>query len=1033
MITRLAALGASLIACLSVGLAQVPAPPAPSPPADAVEPDPVYRFDKADDATKKTILAYRKSIDLDCPDKTRWGYSDKIGKPDERKADKRYLDFDHPRVQPRPGDSTWKRYECVPNVARAKTEHDPGHDPVPKFCRPSDENWLNHKKPQTQAEAQAQAEAERCLTEPAGPFRYESLPKVEPPTTLDVTYVRTPEGIFPPLDPFAHPPGTNMLPTVYSDVSDGLGKRVENSLPSSISRRYNLHEGEPVVTPINPRSPTNDLQEVLDSVYTLLTGKSPKRLWEELDRERYEKTLAELGEPQNLRRIVANKARIRHYLEMAVSIIEGKPVADRAYSGFPLLHHSGQTRIRRVVPQLGKSGQFPAPSGPNPVDDKQPIPAIALVPNVVGGNARIHQVWYGGRIESDTMFLDWQGEYDGCRLLLLKKDARARVPKQGRDLIVVADYDDAEPLHFFLFDRDGRKIDIKPDHLKSRMNLIRTLKDKIGVEGLWDVNPTDRRHRYDVTRDVLPIVGESDLEHCYDDRCPVLVSSKIKTIDDIKANKKDLIVVSLVDDTLRVWAFDKKGKKIVEVDDRHLVARWYLVQAFRKTVANHVDKEMLTEAERLELMTGLLPILAKSPCDYAQNDLNVPPIPPNVPWTVTYTIDVLDFGSDDFATTTMFFDSQEATDAFFANQALTKGKRRRAETQQFQLRSLDDYSGKSSSKGAAPKKPHSQLPLVSMDQTFFPMRSGTRTVLTVKMPPPKYYNLTYTWGWRFHPPRAQATENVAKRKFPPVNPKEPAEPGSCGTPKAPPSSDTPPPSIVEYEREAFGDDPEQAIQKLADIAPAKRMRRSFNTVLKHLEKVTEGGAGSKEAAACLTQILDARNAFLDWKDRTHLPSGLKPDDESDLTVLFANNTTYGQLRDGGWTELTDWRTRHHPVKITLINADYFDHQYLNIEWGGNRGWEPQFKPTLPLGGSGTFFSFGRFHYQYNTPPGKITVRAAKRYKKNGDELTNSSEVPDKVVPGVHRIWLNMNHEPSRRLRFYQFDPTHHDAAIYSIH
>jgi hypothetical protein len=32
----------------------------------------------------------------------------------------------------------------------------------------------------------------------------------------------------------------------------------------------------------------------------------------------------------------------------------------------------------------------------------------------------------------------------------------------------------------------------------------------------------------------------------------------------------------------------------------------------------------------------------------------------------------------------------------------------------------------------------------------------------VKMAPGKYYNLTYTWGWRIHPPRVQVSENALK-------------------------------------------------------------------------------------------------------------------------------------------------------------------------------------------------------------------------------------------------------------------------------
>jgi hypothetical protein len=40
---------------------------------------------------------------------------------------------------------------------------------------------------------------------------------------------------------------------------------------------------------------------------------------------------------------------------------------------------------------------------------------------------------------------------------------------------------------------------------------------------------------------------------------------------------------------------------------------------------------------------------------------------------------------------------------------------------------------------------------------------------------------------------------------------------------------------------------------------------------------------------------------------------------------------------------------------------------------------------------------------------------------------------DNTVVGQHNIEMQMNYEPSRRLRWYQFDPLHHDFAIWSIH
>jgi len=910
---RIAALVLTMTGCLCFASALPTVTGPTEDPRDCPTPkkgELIVKFPGASPETQKLVLDFRVEDKLPCNDVTRWGYTvdggpPKIGQEDKRKPAEHFKNLDHPRVQPRPGDSTWRTYCLVPNL----TDEDQERWAVPKVDRPRDEKWLNCPRPK---DAPIPAD---CPSFTGHKFRFESLPTIDPPKTIRTTYVQTAEGIFPPYDPFLHPPGTNMLPTVYSDVFDGDSKQVPNSLPSSVTKVYNLHDGDPVVTPINPRSPTNDLQEVLDTTYTLLTGSSPQRLWERLDRQRYEDALCDLS--KNRAEILANRPRIRRYLRMGLDIIEGKPVADRVYGGLPLLHHSGQTRVRRIVPRLASAPySHPENVGPlpwPPNDGSPPAPAAKEGPqppsvNVVGGNAQVHQVWYDGRIESDTMYLDWTGEYDGCKVLVLKagQDDSA-LPKVPSGLLVISTVGGQR--HYRLFDRRGHKV----------------------------------------------VDGDESSFH--------------PTVEQAKAVTEQL------------------DQLILDPDPK----------------PNH--------QRRAFILAAVAPILKNPFASQCAEELKLPPIPPNVPWTVTYTVDVLDRGRDDFATTTMFFDSHNATETYYSNKG--GGKDDPARKRQFQT-----LVEQSATKGATKKQtpPHPQLTLVSMDQTFFPMESGTRTVITIKMPPPEYHNLTYTWGWRFHPPRAQAMEDAAKRRF-----------------------DDPTRSVVEYEREAFGDDPTKAVNRLGDVAPAKRMWRAFDLVLKHLDAIepTPSSVDKDPLFDCLTQLLDARSAFLEWKDRNHLPSGLMPDPASDLTVLFVNNTTYGQIKEGGWTDLPEWRVRDHPVKVTLINADYFPHQYLNVEWGGNRGWEPQFKPTLKNAGSGTFFSFGRFHYQYNTVPGTIEVPAARRYRKSGSEINRGDEdehmVPFRVEPGVHRLWINMRHEPSRRLRFYQFDPTHHDVAIYSIH
>lgn len=692
-------------------------------------------------------------------------------------ANQRYLFPNHPGTQPMPPDSAWCHYNGVQL---------PGPQRVPAQRRPADE-----------AELSAAG---------GGPV-YRTLPNVRAPDQVDETFVRTPEGIFPADDNQLDPPGTNLLPTIEHEAYDRDGALMPNTLPSTKGDPYHLQEGTPVVTLINPASPADDLRYVLDTAFGVLTGNSYRSLWQQLDEplSSLERQVATSDEHHT--NIENNKQLLTRLFGMAVDIIEGnagptsRVPGDRAYRGMALLHHSGFDRIRCVEPQYDASGK-----------------------KVVGGNVNVHQVWYGGRIESDTMFVDFG----------------------------------------------------------------------------WDGAPV---------------------------RC---------------------------------------GKEGMQ------------------------------------------------------------PIPANVPWTVTYTIDVLNRGGDDFSPATMYFNSPApASDQVLASLGLRRppqaaagaelvlSERSIAEPAQVREKAqttsavVTNYLGSIIAEGrplgeppAAPTTVVFGPPHVSMDQTFFPMQDSTRTVLKVKMAPAKYYNLTYTWGWRFHPPRAQSMENA--HKIIPMGK-----------------------NIVQYERDVFGSG--NPIDKLGDLAPEKRMWRAFNGALEAIN-----AKDSPEYVRCLQQLIDARNAFLDWSDRNRLPSGVQPDPASDLTLLFVGNTIYGQLRDGGLTDLLAWRKRGDQVRVTLINADYFPHGYVNVDFGGNRGWENMFKSTVKVAGSGTFFSFGRFHWRFNTVPGSIGVPPAQAFRADGQPI-KPGEMPFYVQPGVHRVLLEMNFEPSRRLRMYQFDPLHHDVAIYSAH
>src|SRR5690606_35002451 len=43
----------------------------------------------------------------------------------------------------------------------------------------------------------------------------------------------------------------------------------------------------------------------------------------------------------------------------------------------------------------------------------------------------------------------------------------------------------------------------------------------------------------------------------------------------------------------------------------------------------------------------------------------------------------------------------------------------------------------------------------------------------------------------------------------------------------------------------------------------------------------------------------------------------------------------------------DWNVRPYNYKVTVYNGDHFPHGYMNVDFGGSRGWENQFQYTDP--------------------------------------------------------------------------------------
>ncbi|HVS82847.1 MAG TPA: hypothetical protein VHE60_14045 [Pyrinomonadaceae bacterium] len=535
-----------------------------------------------------------------------------------------------------------------------------------------------------------------------GPFGHphpQMRPQASTATTVgNTTYVSTGQSLFPKGDPFKYPPGTNFLPTIYTNMFDGFGKEMPNTLPSTPDVPYNLHDGEPVVSKIDPASPTDDLLDVLELVKSLPRDSV--------------KPAGPVKPPLPKENKAASDEEIRKKIQRGLDIIEGNPVPDRVYSGLPLLHYKGPEKCKKVIPIRDATGK------------------------VIGGNVNVHQVWYDIHIESDTAFLD-----------------------------------------------------------------------------------------------------------------------------------------------------------TTEVNE--------------------------------------------------------------VPWTITYTVDVLNRGHDDFSPFVMYYDDPAL-----------------------------------SPPGTPP------LPHIGMDQSYFNMDDGTRTVFKIKMAPGKYYSLTYTWGWRNHPPRVQVSENACKRMK-----------DANGNNK----------TLVQWETDVFGENPSanessklKAIAKIGDLAPEKRMWSAL--------RIARQAAGVSDYGTVRIKLNEALDAYHDWRNRNQLPRGVQVDRNADVTLFYVNNTIYAEIIGGGWVDFTKWTLRGTTLKITLLNGDYFEHGYQNVDFGGARGWENQFQSSVKSGGSGCWFTFGRAHWWMNLPA-MIVVPPASPY----NEL------------GLQKVQITYNYEPSRRLRFYQFDPVHHDVAVFSVH
>src|SRR6185436_19272912 len=159
----------------------------------------------------------------------------------------------------------------------------------------------------------------------------------------------------------------------------------------------------------------------------------------------------------------------------------------------------------------------------------------------------------------------------------------------------------------------------------------------------------------------------------------------------------------------------------------------------------------------------------------------------------------------------------------------------------------------------------------------------------------KYFSLSYTWGWRWHPPRIQVIENATKK----------VRVGETNL------------TTLAWEQSVFGDDPRRdekakldAIAKIGDLAPSKVMWASFRHAFEAARNGNWNGA--------LPFLAEARLAFEDWQDRTRLPRGVPLDKSADLTVFYVDNTLYAQFTDGGSINFPQFQTRGAQLDVALL-------------------------------------------------------------------------------------------------------------------
>jgi hypothetical protein len=417
-----------------------------------------------------------------------------------------------------------------------------------------------------------------------------------------------------------------------------------------------------------------------------------------------------------------------------------------------------------------------------------------------------------------------------------------------------------------------------------------------------------------------------------------------------------------------------------------------------------------------------------------------------VPWTITYKVHILNHGMEDFSPMVSH------VNRFIAPNGVEK----------------------------------TGPPHASMDQTFFPMLDeGTEYTVKIKQTKGKYFNLIYHWGWRIHPPRVQAIENALKQAGGLAYPQW-EKSAFCEGGAFDPDCD-----MVNN-----ADDKAYAIAQIGDLSPAKRMWNLFNS-LNDVKGKGSGHYSKKQLAQVAGDLREAYYDWVDrTRLPTGVEADPDATITMFLVnnTFYANRQGLQGVGSGqgpaSWKGISngsvpEWNTRPFNFKVTVLNGDKFQHFYRNVDFGGSRGWENQFQFTDPttlevgqLGGAhpvpppGHEANFSPYSDHENIIAGHDNVFPINRGGTeeflqptprnlldpvNGEPQLGSGcfftfgrnylwpnvgalsglvPVPPVAAdgtPGMHKVDVTYNYEPSRRLKIYQFDPLHHGVAIYSLH